>query len=63
MRYNGTGRMAEGRCMEKLLEKFNMKPNPSELEATRVFLQKDYELAIERLETSPLKQELPVVKN
>ena len=54
--------MAEGRCMEKLLEKFNMKPNPSELEATRVFLQKDYELAIERLETSPLKQELPALK-
>ena len=49
--------------MEKLLEKFNMKPNPSELEAARVFLEKDYALAIERLETSPLKRELSVVNN
>ena len=49
--------------MEKLLEKFNMKPNPSDLEAARVLLEKDYSLAIERLETSPLSRDLPKVLN
>lgn len=57
----GAGRrwhVGRGGVLEKVLEKFNMKPNSEQLESARLLLEKDYAYGLERLQTSPLSERL-----